>query len=113
MVFRNIKVIDQCRDVVASAQVAERGDCFAGLIDLSQMPASLRRKFEEYEEIVNGQMFSLLDEIAEQIGAIPLKVVFEEGYEVFVVDLQIYPGIGRVSFKILKEPAQDFARAEA
>jgi len=70
-------MIDQCRDVVALAQVTERGECFAGLIDLSQMPANLRRKFEEYEEIVNGQMFSLLDEIEEQIGAIPLKVVFE------------------------------------
>ncbi|MGH9847294.1 MAG: hypothetical protein ACREEM_52020, partial [Blastocatellia bacterium] len=96
MVFRNVKMIDHCRDVVATAQVAERGDGFAGLIDLSQMPAELRRKFEEYEEIVNGQIFSLLDEIEEQIGAIPLKVVFEEGAEASVADLQIYPGIGRV-----------------
>lgn len=112
MALRNVKMIDHQRDVVATAQVVEREDCFAGLVDLSRMPADIRRKFEEYEEIVNGQMFSLLDEIEEQIGAIPLKVVFEEGAEVSVADLQIYPGAGRVSFKILKEPAPDFALAE-
>jgi hypothetical protein len=101
----NIKMIDQCRNVVATARVAERDGYFAGLIDLSLAPANLRQKFEEYEEIVNSQMFSLLDEIEEQIGALPLKVVFEEGAEFFVADLQLYPGKGRISFKILKEPA--------
>jgi len=106
MRLSNIKMIDQCGNVVATARVTQREGYFAGLIDLSLMPANLRQKFEEYEEIVNGQMFGLLDQIEEQIGAIPLKVVFEEGVEFSVADLQIYPGRGRVSFKILKEPAR-------
>jgi hypothetical protein len=110
MKLSNIKMIDHCRNVVATARVAERDEYFSGLIDLSLTPANLRRKFEEYEEIVNGQMFSLLDEIEEQIGALPLKVVFEEGVEFSVTDLQIYPGRGRISFKILKELVP--ARAE-
>jgi hypothetical protein len=33
--------------------------------------------------------------------------------EVSIADLQIYPGIGRVSFKIMQEPARDVAWAEA
>ncbi len=105
MLLRNVKIIDQYRNVVATARVAERDGHFTGLSDLSLMPASLRQKFDEYEEVVNGQMFSLLDEIEEQIGALSLKVVFEEGVEFSVADLQIYPGGGRISFKILKEPA--------
>ena len=109
MTLRNIKVIDHCRNVVATAQVAERDGYFAGLIDLSLAPTNLRRKFEEYEEIVNGQMFSLLDEIEEQIGALPLKVRFEEGSEFSIADLQIYPGKGRISIKILKESAPALA----
>jgi hypothetical protein len=106
-----VKIIDPCRKVVATAQVAKRGDRFAGLIDLNFSPVSLRQQFEEYEEIVNGRMFSLLDEIEEQIGACALKVVFEDGSEAAVVDLQVYPSTGRVSFKIVKERAQSTTRA--
>jgi hypothetical protein len=106
-----VKIIDPCQQVVATAQVAKRGARFAGVIDLSPMPASLRQKFEAYEEIVNGQIFSLLDEIEEQIRSLPLKVVFNEGAETAVEDLQIYPSTRRVSFKIMKAPAQGATQA--
>jgi uncharacterized protein YlaN (UPF0358 family) len=99
-----VRIIDPCRKVVATARVAKRRDRFAGLIDLNLLPVSLRQQFEEYEEIVNGQMFSLLDEIEEQIAALMLRVVFEDDSEAAVVDLQVFPSIGRVSFKIAKEP---------
>src|SRR4051794_7070309 len=97
-----VKIIDQSREVVATAQVSETGERFAGLIDLRPMPACLRETFEEYEEVVNGQMFSLLDEIEAQIDAVSLKVVFEGGGESAIEDLQVYPSTGRVSFKIAK-----------
>lgn len=100
-----VNLVDQSQHVVATAHVAEKEGCFAGVIDLTPMPEALRQKFEEYEEIVNGQMFSLLDEIEEQIGALPLKVVFPEGHEACVEDLQIYPSTQRVSFKVVKETA--------
>jgi hypothetical protein len=101
----DVKLIDPCRNVVATAQLIKRANRLTGKIDLDPMPLRLRQQFEAYEEIVNGQEFSLLDEIEEQIDALGLKVVFQDGSEVAVEDLQVYPGTGRVSFKIVKEPA--------
>ena len=106
MITKIVKMIDRSRTVVATAQVVERGEEFTGWIDLSSMPASLRQKFEEYEEIINGQMFSFLDQIEEQIGAMLLKIRFDEGCETAVEDLQIYPSTRRISFKLVKEVAQ-------
>jgi hypothetical protein len=101
MCTKTVRIIDQCREVVATAQVAQTGERFTGLIDLSPMPASLREKFEEYEEIVNGQMFSLLDEIEEEIGSIALSGVIEGGCESVLEELQIYPSTRQVTFKIV------------
>src|ERR1700677_3287170 len=97
---KTVQIVDQTCGIVATAQVAETDGVFAGLIDLRSMPADLRRRFEAYEEIVDGQMFSLLDEMEEQIGGIPLVAIFEEGEAFPVEDLQIYPSEGRVSFKV-------------
>jgi hypothetical protein len=84
--------------------MAQEGN-FAGQVDLSQMPASFRRLFDEYEAIVNGQMFSLLDAIEDRITAASVKVVFPEGREAAVQDLQVYPTTGRISFKVA-QPAR-------
>jgi hypothetical protein len=104
MTDQTVTIIDQSGRAVATAQVAEREGNFAGSIDLGPMPSGHRKTFEEYEEIVNGQMFSLLDEIEEQIGALAFKIAFREGPEVKVDDLQIFPSTGRVSFKVVREP---------
>jgi hypothetical protein len=101
-----VKIIDPCREVVATAQVVRQGNRFVGVIDLDPTPPDLLQQFEEYEEIVNGQEFSLLDQIEEQIGAVGLKVVFEDGSVTAVEDLQVYPSTGRVSFKKAKEAAK-------
>src|SRR5947209_240722 len=106
MSSKTFKIIDTCRTVVATAEVTKRGDRFAGRIDLTPMPSRLRQQFEEYEEIVNGQVFSLLDEIEQQISNFALKVVLEDGSEAALTDLQVYPSTGRVSFKIVKQPAE-------
>ena len=63
------------------------------------MPATLRQQFEEYEEIVNHQMFSLLDEMEEKIGTFLLRAVFEDDHEADLVDVQIYPSTKKVSFR--------------
>ncbi len=102
MSAKTVRFVDQHRQVVATAQVDQKGERFTGSIDLSSMPAPLREKFEEYEEIVNGQMFSLLDEIEEQIGSVPLRAVFEGGDEAAIEDLQIYPSTRRVTFKVVR-----------
>jgi hypothetical protein len=95
-----VRFIGQSNHVVATAQVADNSGRFAGPIDLGLMPTDLLHQFEAYEEVVNGQMFSLLDEIEERINASQLKVAFEEGLETPVEDLQIYPRTGRVSFRL-------------
>lgn len=107
MSLQQITIIDQKRKIVATAQVTERDDRFTGRIDLRPMSAPLRRQFEAYEEIVNEQMFSLLDEMEEKIGAMLLKVVFADGHVAPLADLQIYPSIKKVSFKVVKEAVRD------
>jgi hypothetical protein len=99
MISQRITLIDQGRQVIATAQVAGQDGAFIGRIDLSPMPVPLRRLFEEYEEIVNTQTFSLLDEIEEKIENLHLNGVFEDGYEVALADVQIYPSTNKVSFQ--------------
>jgi hypothetical protein len=103
MSLQQVTIIDQKREVVATAQVTEQNGMFTGRIDLSPMSVSLRRQFEAYEEIVNKQMFSLLDEMEERIGAMLLKVGFADGHVAPLADLQIYPSTKKVSFKVVKE----------
>jgi hypothetical protein len=95
-------LIDQGRQVVAIAQVSKQDGTFTGWIDLRPMPASLQRLFEEYEEIVNTHMFSLLDAIEEQIEMLHLKAEFGDGHEAALTDVQIYPSTKKVSFQVVK-----------
>jgi len=105
-VKRTIKLIDQDHRVVATAQVTDEGEYFGGTIDLQAAPTNLRLLFDEFEEIVNGQMFSFLDEIQDKIGALPIKAVFADGMEVGIRDLQVFPSTGDVSFKLVGVPAK-------
>jgi hypothetical protein len=106
MTTEHVKILDREGKVVATAQVSDQGTYFGGSIDLRATPRELRRKFEEYEEIVSGQIFSLLDQIEEQIDGLALTVAFEDSRGVCVADLQIYPSTGRISFKAEKEAIQ-------
>jgi hypothetical protein len=103
MSLQRVTIIDRERKVVATAQVIEQEGYFAGLADLRPMSATLREQFEEYEETVSNQVFSLLDEIEGKIGAFFLRVVFEDGQEADLVDVQLYPSTKKVSFKVMKE----------
>jgi len=99
MTPRPIYLLDQGNTRVAVFNVTCAGTHYEGTISLERTPAELRRLFEEYERIVEGQMFSLLDSIEEKIGVIPFKVTFEDGAEAYVEDLQVFPSTGAVSFK--------------
>jgi hypothetical protein len=102
MSSQRVTLIDQGRQVVATAQVAEQAGTFTGRIDLRPMPVSLQRLFEEYEEIVTTHMFSCLDAIEEQIETLHLKAVFADGHEAALADVQIYPSTEKVSFQVVK-----------
>src|SRR5258708_36158228 len=95
-----VKLIDPRRNVLAAAQVADEGEHYGGTIDLARTPPDVCALFEAFEEVVNGQMFSLLDEVQARIGSLAIKAVFDDGSEVGVKDLQVFPSTGDVSFKL-------------
>ncbi|MFO0956512.1 MAG: hypothetical protein U0800_03485 [Isosphaeraceae bacterium] len=104
MARRAIKILDGDRNLVATADVEILKGGFSGGVDTGRMPGPIRALFDEYEEIVNNQVFSLLDAVENRIGAIPFTVVFEDGRESRAKDLQIFPGGGTISFQVT-EPA--------
>ena len=58
----------------------------------------MRALFAEYEEIVEGQMFSLLDDVERRVADLHLNVLLEDGAELRADDLQVYPTTGAISF---------------
>jgi hypothetical protein len=104
MSTRHVQLADGSRAVLAVAEVADEGDHFGGTIDLRSTPAEVRALFEEFEEIVNGQVFVLLDEIQGKIGALPIRAIFDDGLEADIEDLQVFPSTGDVSFRLAGEP---------
>jgi hypothetical protein len=99
------KLIDRSRNVVGIAHVNDEGEHYGGTIDLSCTPASLRALFEDFDEIVNGQMFSVLEEIQNKIDSWQIKALFDNGLEANVRDLQVYPSTGDISFQLASVPA--------
>ena len=98
-----VTLIDHDRQIVATAHVAEQHGQFIGRIDCSAMPRPLQQLFTEYEEIVSTQVFSLLDAMEDQIATLHLRGVFEDGHEVALTDVQIYPSTKTVSFQVVPE----------
>lgn len=100
MTLRSVQLIDPSRTVLAEAQVADEGSYYGGIIDLRRTPSELRALFDEFEEIVNGQMFAFLDALQAKIEALHLKAVFDNGVEECIKDLQVFPSTGDVSFRL-------------
>jgi ribosomal protein S1 len=99
MTMQSGYLVDRSSTKVAALDVARESDRYRGTICLDVTPLELKRLFAEFEENVEGQMFTHADEIEEKIAAIPLKVVFANGEEADIADLQVYPSTKRVSFK--------------
>lgn len=103
----NVKFIDQSGQVLATAQVADEGAHFGGSIDLRQTPANIRALFDEFEEIVNGQMLSFLDAVQDKIDSLNIKAVFENEPAGDIKNLQVFPSAGEASFRLaesIREP---------
>lgn len=99
---QTVKLIDVSGKIVATAAIADEGPHFGGTINLRATPAALRTLFDEFEETVNGQVFSCLDEVQKKIDAAAISAVFENGEQARIKDLQVYPSSGDVSFKLAK-----------
>ncbi len=104
MTTRGVRLLDPARAVLATARVTDEGNHFGGTVDLRLTPPSLRALFDEFEEVVDGQMFVFLDDIQDKIGAVVVKAVFDDGSERPVKDLQVFPRTGDVSFRVDDAP---------
>lgn len=100
MSLHPVRLIDRSSAKIADLDVALTGDRYSGTICLEETPPQLQRLFEQFEEMVEGQMFGLADEIEAEIEAIGPSVVFANGLASVIEDLQVYPSTKRVSFKI-------------
>src|SRR3954468_977341 len=89
---------------LASLDVAFRDSHFRGTLSVETLPPHLAALFAEFEQTVEGQMFSLLDDIEERIAALTLHVAFDDGTQAPIADLQVYPARRAISFK-LRQPA--------
>src|SRR2546425_1043022 len=96
---RPIYLIDQKSAQVAVLDVHDCNGHFEGTISLDPAPPALRQMFEQFEEVVEGQMFTLLDDIEAKIAALPLRVVLEDGKVACVADLQVFPSRKAVSLR--------------
>jgi hypothetical protein len=103
MTKHNVKLLDPAGKVVAVATVTDKGTYFGGSVDLGATPPELRALFEAFDEIANGQMFSLLDEFHEKIDSLGIRASFADGREAAVYDLQVYPSTGDVSFRVARD----------
>src|SRR5262245_66539683 len=83
-----VTLINAERQVVATAHVAEQHGQFIGCVDCSLMPLPLQRLFTEYEELVGTQVFSLLDELEEDIAGLHLRAILEDGREPVLTEVQ-------------------------
>jgi hypothetical protein len=99
MIAQPLYLVDQSSARVAVLHVERNGDHYQGTICLDATPPALARLFKEFEENVEGQMFTLADEVEQQIEARRLRIVAPDGKESPVEDLQVFPSTGLVSFK--------------
>ena len=84
----------------------EQNDHFGGTVELGAAPASVRALFEEFEEVVNGQMFAFVDEVQAKVDSLATRAVFDDGFEAPITDLQVFPGSGELSFRLVALPAR-------
>lgn len=105
MTHRSACLLDHHGAAVATLAVQFRDGHYEGTIGLNKISPPLLQLFEEFEAIVEGQIFSLLDEVQEKLDSLPLRVAFEDGSDADVLDLQVFPSRRQVSFATL--PSQD------
>ena len=99
MLMHKVRFFDSTGKCWATASVTDEGSHYGGTIELNNAPASLRALFDEFEECVNGQMFSFLDDIEAKITAHRIRVQLDDGFEAAIDDLQVFPTTGDISFK--------------
>lgn len=94
-------LIDSQKNILAKITISEINEnLYIGDITDDYLPDKIRKTFLRYEEIINGQMFSLLDEIETEINGFGLAVSQENDFKAFSIrDLQMMSD-GKISFRM-------------
>ena len=87
---------------MATAAVEASDGLLVGTADLTFLPAHLRELFGRYESIVDGQAFSTLDPVEDEIADLGMTAKFDDGREFGFCDLQVFPVAGRLSFRLAR-----------
>ena len=103
--MQHVKILDTSNQVVANAHVSSNAGQWKGSVVLEAMPLPMQRLFSELEEVVEGQMFSFLDDVENRIAALNLRAVLPDGVDAYFSLLHIYPTTGAISFTLAKSPA--------
>ena len=99
MTTYQVRLVDANRRCIGTAHVVQQNGGFEGTADLQLMPAEMAAVFSKFEAVVNGQMFSLLDESEQAIDDLQVRVVFPSGEESLCEELQLMPGTGHIRFR--------------
>src|SRR3712207_2071653 len=95
-----VKLLDRGGNVIATAAVSPEGGGYVGTARVAEAPVAARQLFDEFEALVDQQVFSLLDRLEDQIAALAISAVFGDGRAAPVVDLQLFPRARTISFKL-------------
>jgi hypothetical protein len=104
MTQRPVYLIDASAAELGALDVLLVGDHFEGTIVLGRLPDDLRTLFVEFEEVVEGQLFSLLDQVEMRIRDAGLRFRWENGATTQAEDLQVFPSTGAMMFRAVPPP---------
>lgn len=99
MITQRAEIVDRQGRIVATMVVADCGTHFGGDIDLKNTPAELRGLFDEFEEVIDQQAFSDMDELLDRIGGFQLRANCEDGRCLELRDFQVFPSVLKASFR--------------
>lgn len=93
------RLVDAQGNLIGLVRVSMVGGVWSGEIDLTGSAPSIVSLFTRFEDLVNGQMLSLVDELEAEISQLGAQLLVAEGEALPVGDLQIYPAQREVSFR--------------
>ncbi|WP_338866429.1 hypothetical protein [Myxococcus stipitatus] len=92
-------MVDAQGHLIGEVRVSAEGGLWSGEIDLRGTAPSIVSLFNQFEDVVNGQMLSFLDDLETEIRQLGARFLIAEGQALPVGDLQVYPELRVVSFR--------------
>ena len=83
---------------VAAVKLRWADGRYSGSVDVTEMPPIVHQLFDRYNQIVENQVLSLLDEVEMDIQSLGLYAVLDGQDRVEVTDIQLFPGARQISF---------------